>query len=75
MIKFTNCKLVVFQTGERFPVLVGDDGLPVSLPMRYVVLELRQRLQWRSIEAYIRPIGWSFRSVMLCDNPQHVELV
>ncbi len=51
---------VVFESGERFSVLLGDDGLPVVLPMRYVVLVLRQKNQWRTIDATLRAIRWLY---------------
>ncbi len=60
MSSTTACQLVVFESGERFPVLFGRDRLPISLPMRYVVLELRRRLQWRSIKKILEPIRWLY---------------
>ena len=47
----------VFSTGERFPVLLGIEGIPMSLPTRYVVDRHRDKHQTTTIRAIVRAIS------------------
>ncbi|ACB75571.1 tyrosine-type recombinase/integrase [Opitutus terrae] len=50
----------VFSTGERFPILLTREGLPVSLPTRYVIDEHRERSQTNTIGPIIRAISYFY---------------
>jgi len=50
----------VFSTGERFPVLLYPEGLPVSLPTRFVIDRLRDRRQAATIRSTIRAISFFY---------------
>jgi len=69
----TRVKLIswVFSSGERFPVLVDEQSLPFSLPLRYCVDELRARRQVQTIKSRLRAIcffyEWAFEQNSVFD--------
>lgn len=51
----------VFDSGERFPVLLDKNtGQPIILPTRYVIDCRRDRRQASTIERDVRVLGWLY---------------
>ena len=63
----------VFATGERFPVLMGGEGLPISLATRFVVDRVRDRRQANTIEAKVRAIGFLYQWAASIETPLDLE--
>jgi integrase len=63
----------MFATGERFPVLMGREGFPVSLPARFIVDRVRDRRQANTIEAKVRAIGFLYQWAASIETPLDME--
>jgi integrase len=63
----------VFASGERFPVLIGEDGFPISLPTRFIIDRIRDRRQANTIEAKVRAIGFLYQWANSCETPVDLE--
>ena len=63
----------VFAAGERFPVLMGREGFPVSLPTRFIIDRVRDRRQANTIEAKVRAIGFLYQWAASIDTPVDLE--
>jgi integrase len=56
----TRLHTAVFSTGERFPILLNCDGIPISLPTRYVIDRRRDRRQLATIRSIVRAISFFY---------------
>lgn len=63
----------VFASGERFPVLMGREGFPVSLPTRFIIDRVRDRRQANTIEAKVRAIGFLYQWAASIETPLDLE--
>jgi hypothetical protein len=55
------CRISIFPSGERFPVLLSVETCqPVVLPTRYVIDERRETKQTGTISRDIRVLGWFY---------------
>jgi len=63
----------VFASGERFPVLLGGEGFPVSLPARFIIDRVRDRRQANTIEAKVRSIGFLYEWAASIETPLDLE--
>src|ERR1700722_3177869 len=63
----------VFATGERFPMLMGGEGFPVSLPTRFIIDRVRDRRQASTIEAKVRAIGFLYQWAASIGTPVDLE--
>ena len=63
----------MFASGERFPVLMGGEGFPVSLPARFIIDRVRDRRQANTIEAKVRAIGFLYQWAASIETPLDLE--
>jgi integrase len=63
----------VFATGERFPILMGLEGFPISLPTRFIIDRVRDRRQPSTIEGKIRAIGFFYQWAVSYETPFDLE--
>jgi integrase len=55
------CRISIFSSGERFPVLLSAETCqPVVLPTRYVIDERRETKQTGTIGRDVRVLGWFY---------------
>ncbi len=66
--------MAVFSTGERFPVLLNDAGIPVSLPARYVIDRQRDRRQTATIRATVCAIAYFYEWCATISEPFDPEV-
>jgi len=51
---------LVFENGERYPILIGDDGMPHFYSTLYVTVKIRSSLAVNTIENRLKAILWLF---------------
>lgn len=64
----------VFSTGERFPLVLAEDGLPVSLPTRYVIDRKRNSRQSSTLRAIARTLSYFYDWALGVHEPFDPEI-
>lgn len=54
-------EIIVFENGERYPILMGSDGMPHFLATLWVTAKLRSSMAVNTISNRLRTLKWFFQ--------------